>query len=331
MYGPTETTVWSGVSRVKSGDGPVTIGPPIANTRFYVVDRAGRLSPIGVPGELWIGGDGVARGYWNDAKQTAEKFIRDPFSHDPEAHVYRTGDLVRALPSGQFEFLGRLDTQVKVRGFRIETSEVELALAQHDAVHECVVVVREDVPGDKRLVAYFVPGAEPPANSDLRGFVAARLPEYMVPSAFVKLDRLPRTPNGKIDRRALPAVDIGALQGDREYVAPRSPREDTLSRIAAEVLALPRVSVEDSLFDLGADSLHIFRMVARATETGLHLTLKQVLEHRTVAAISADMESRGPIVQKESGPQLVAAARERYRVRRSELLPPEPAVARGSE
>ena len=222
MYGPTETTVWSATSRVEPGPEPVTIGPPIANTQFLVMDRSGRPVPIGVPGELHIGGDGVARGYWKQPGLSAEKFIRNPLDDDQSSLLYKNGDLVRYLPNGRLEFLGRLDSQVKVRGFRIETSEVESAITKFPGVRECVVVAREETPGDKRLVAYIVAAGLTPASSELRRFIAAMLPEYMVPMSFVPLDDLPRTPNGKVDRRRLPAPEMvnaanchGACRGEQ--------------------------------------------------------------------------------------------------------------------
>ena len=237
---------------------------------------------------------------------------------------------MRALPGGQFEFLGRLDTQVKVRGFRIETAEIELALAEHDALRECVVIVREDQPGDRRLAAYFVSADPVPAPGQLRAFLANRLPDYMIPSAFVSLPALPRTPNGKIDRRALPAPDANDIECERVGVPPRNPCEVALARIAADVLGLKEISVEDSLFDLGADSLHIFRIVARAAEEGMQLTLKQVLELRHIAAIAADVERRGTAEPKDRGPALVAAARESYRVRRSDIAFGDASLSQGT-
>ncbi len=319
MYGPTETTVWSAVAQVENAADSVPVGRPIANTQFYVVDRARQLAPIGVPGELLIGGEGVARGYWNDPKQTAEKFIQDTFGNNPNARLYRTGDLVRYLPDGRLEFLGRMDTQVKVRGFRIETAEVESAIGEHRAVKECVVVAREDVPGDRRLVAYVVPNDASFDTRELRGVVASKLPEYMVPSVFVPLPELPRTANGKINRKALPAVSGDAALSERDYVAPRNPREEKLASICAQVLSLKRVSVEESLFDLGADSLQIFRVVARAVDAGINLSLKQILTHRTVAAIAADVERVGNVGSSNGGPQLAPAPRDQYRVRKSQL------------
>jgi acyl-coenzyme A synthetase/AMP-(fatty) acid ligase len=209
MYGPTETTIWSATSRVEPGDEPVTLGPPICNTQFYVLDKNSQVLPIGVAGELYIGGDGVARGYYNKPELTAERFAPDPFSRNPAARLYKTGDLVRYRPDGRLEFLGRLDNQVKVRGFRIELGEIESALARHSAVRECVVVAQEEEPGVKRLVAYLVADDnQKPASDDLRRCVATHLPEYMVPSIFVFVPSLPRTPNGKVDRKALASLDV---------------------------------------------------------------------------------------------------------------------------
>src|SRR5439155_9696102 len=193
LYGPTETTVWSATHRVTNAEGPIPIGRPIANTHLYVLDRQLNPAPIGVPGELYIGGDGVARGYFNRPELTADKFVADPFSDRPCAKLYRTGDLARYLPDGNVQFLGRADFQVKVRGFRIELGEIEAVLAQHPAVQQAVVMAREDVPGDKRLVAYVVT-RQNAGSSELRAHLKKDLPDYMVPSAFVTMDSLPLTP-----------------------------------------------------------------------------------------------------------------------------------------
>jgi amino acid adenylation domain-containing protein len=314
MYGPTETTVWSATSRVGPGGGPVTIGPPIDNTEFYVVDGGGRPVPLGIPGELLIGGDGVALGYWKRPELTAEKFIADTFRPGPGRRLYRTGDLVRWRPDRTLEFLGRLDYQVKVRGFRIETGDVEHALKQFPGVKECVVVAREDAPGEKQLVAYYVANGTAPAAGGLRQHLSGLLPGYMVPSAFVLLSALPQTPNGKVDRKALPAP--GGDSRGKEPVAPRTPTEQKLAAICAEVLKVKQVGVEDSLFDLGMDSLQVFQIVARANDAGLRLTPKQVLTGQTVAAICRDIETAGPAGERGEGPKVVAVSRDRYRVQR---------------
>jgi amino acid adenylation domain-containing protein len=322
MYGPTETTVWSATSQVEPGPGPVAIGPPIANTEFYVLDEQCRPVPVGVAGELHIGGDSVANGYWNRPDLTKEKFIPDPFRPGDGRRLYRTGDLVRHRPDGSLEFLSRLDTQVKVRGFRIETAEVEHVLKQYPGVRACVVVAREDTPGDRRLVAYLVAAPPTPAAGALRDFIAAKLPAYMVPSAFVMLDALPQTPNGKIDRKALPAPQHQAAP-PRDRVPPRTPHEQTLAAICAEVLASQEVGVHDSLFDLGADSLQVFQIVARANDAGLGLTPRHILARRTVAAICDELDRAGPATARVEGPRLAAVSRDRYRKQRSRLTAPE--------
>jgi amino acid adenylation domain-containing protein len=320
MYGPTETTVWSATSRVEPGEGPVTIGPPIANTQFFVVDGSGQPVPIGVPGELLIGGDGVARGYWKKPQLSVEKFIRNSLDPaDRSSHLYKTGDQVRYLPNRQLEFLGRLDSQVKVRGFRIETSEVESVIIGFLGVRDCLVVAREDTPGDKRLVAYVVLEGSALARAELRRFITSKLPEYMVPTSFVALDALPRTPNGKIDRRRLPAPEMGNGQSVPEYVAAKSPRERDLAEICAKVLHLDRVSVEDSLFDLGADSVHLFQVIARASEVGITLTPTQILSGRSVSRIVAELERSQAEMQVSATPELVPVSRDRYRTQRSSL------------
>jgi amino acid adenylation domain-containing protein len=256
LYGPTETTIWSAVLKVKPGDGPVPIGPPIANTQIYVLDVHLQPVPVGVPGELYIGGAGLARGYLHQPELTAEKFVPHPFSPEPGARLYRTGDLARYRPDGTLEFLGRLDQQVKLRGFRIELGEIEACLCQHPAVREGVVTAREDVPGERRLVAYVVANQAPaPPLSDLRRFLQATLPDYMVPTAFVFLDTLPLTPNGKVDRRALPAPEGGRPELDATYVAPRSEVEQSIAAVWQELLHIDRVGLHDNFFDLGGHSL----------------------------------------------------------------------------
>ena len=227
VYGPTESTTfatWQRVDRVAEGAGAVPIGRPLANTTAYVLDRWLQPVPLEARGELYLGGDGLAWGYWRRPDLTAERFVPNPFPRlqaEAGSRLYRTGDVVRRLPDGTLEYLGRADHQVKVRGFRIEPGEIEAALATHPAVEQAVVMVREAVPGDRRLVAY-VTGAQAPDGRELRAFLATRLPDYMVPAAFVALPALPLTANGKVDRRALPAPE-GPAEDGAAYVAPRTP------------------------------------------------------------------------------------------------------------
>ena len=263
MYGPTETTIWSSTETVDPSDDAVSLGRPVANTDLFVVDRALQPVPVGVPGELLIGGKGVVRGYWEREELTAERFIGHPVT--PGARVYRTGDLVRYRPDGRLDFLGRLDHQVKVRGHRIELGEIETLLAEHAGVREAVVVAREDVPGDKRLVGYVVlDGPLADSESVLRDGLRVKLPEWMVPQHVVVLDELPRTPNGKTDRKRLPAPDVAASSS--EYVAPASEIEEILAEVWQEVLRRPEVGVEDNFFDLGGHSLLTVRVQSMLRE-----------------------------------------------------------------
>ena len=256
LYGPTETTIWSVISKVESEEGLISIGRPIANTQVYILDRHLQPVPIGVPGELHIGGAGLARGYLNRPELTEEKFIPNPFSHQEEARLYKTGDLARYLPDGSIEYLGRIDYLVKIRGFRIELGEIEAVLSQHPAVLQTVVIAREDVPGDQRLVAYLVPNQEPaPRISDLRRFLKQKLPDYMVPSAFVILKALPLTPNGKVDRRALPAPQGERPQMEAAYEMPQTDAELLIAAIWQEILHVEQVGIHDNFFDLGGHSL----------------------------------------------------------------------------
>src|SRR3990172_5603493 len=267
VYGPTESTTfasWYLVQEVPEGAITIPIGRPISNTQVYLLDSHLEPVPVGVPGEMYIGGDGLARGYLNRPELTADKFIPNPFSEGPGERLYKTGDLARYLPDGDIEFLGRIDHQVKIRGFRVEPGEIEAVLGGHPAVREVVVMAREDVPGDKRLVAYVVPvQGQAPAAIELRHFLKERLPEYMVPSAFVMLDMLPLTPNGKVDRRALPKPDGLHAETDESYVAPRTPMEKFIAEIWQEALGVDRVSVHDNFFDLGGHSLLSIKVISR--------------------------------------------------------------------
>jgi amino acid adenylation domain-containing protein len=256
MYGPTESTIWSTVYPVDWSHKAVPVGRPIGNTRIYILDRYLHPVPIGVPGELCIGGAGVARGYINRPELTDEKFIPDAFSEEAGARIYKTGDLARYLPDGNIELLGRIDYQVKVRGYRIELGEIEAVLKEHPTVRDCVVLAREDVPEEKRLVGYVVCSASPsPTTSELRSFLQQKLPDYMIPGAFVFLETLPLTPNRKVDRRALPAPDAARPWLEAFFVAPQSGIEKILAGIWVGVLGLERVGIYDNFFDLGGHSL----------------------------------------------------------------------------
>ncbi|WP_280138221.1 non-ribosomal peptide synthetase [Streptomyces sp. TP-A0874] len=284
VYGPTETTIWSTAAVLDGTPGTPPIGEPILNTLVYVLDGALRPVAPGVPGELYIAGEGLARGYLGRPGLSAERFTADPYGR-PGSRMYRTGDVVRWRADGRLEYLGRTDFQVKVRGFRIELGEIETVLVQHPLVAQAAVVVREDQPGVKRLAGYVVPAeGGPAASSDLREHVAEVLPEYMVPAAFVTLDALPLTPNGKLDRKALPAPDFSLLSTGQ---APRTPREELLCRLFAEVLGLEQVSVDDNFFALGGDSIVSIQLVNRARQVGLVLTPREVFQHKTVEALAA--------------------------------------------
>jgi non-ribosomal peptide synthetase component F/aryl carrier-like protein len=288
-YGPTECVVTSTVFEASVGglDGCgewVPIGSPLPGTRVYVLDGWGDLAPIGVVGELFVGGLGVARGYLGRAGLTADRFVPDPFCGVAGARMYRTGDLARFLPDGSLEFRGRVDDQVKIRGFRIELGEVETVLAGHGSVHEVAVAAREFGAGDVRLVAYVVarPGSVPVVQ-ELRRFLAARLPEYMIPAAFVMVDRMPATPSGKLDRGALPMPDGVRPVLERGYAPPRTEVERTLARIWSEVLQVDQVGIHDNFFDLGGDSITLLRAVGEMQANGVGASLRTLYTAPTIA------------------------------------------------
>jgi aspartate racemase len=307
-YGPTETTTFAccyPAGPLSGSRDSLPIGGPIANTRVYVLDLHLNPAPVGVPGELYIGGDGLARGYLDRPALTAEHFVPDPFGAEPGSRLYRTGDRVRWLPEGVLEFLGRLDQQVKVRGYRIEPTEVEAALGEHPAVREAAVVAQEDPIGEKYLVAYVVPreeGGSLPAG-ELRRFLQGRLPGYMVPAAFVVLRALPLTANGKLDRAALPtpAPSAGAgLELDAAFVAPRTTAETVLAAIWAESLGVSRVGIHDDFFALGGHSLLATQVVSRIRDKlGAEVPLRLFFERPTVAGLAGviDQAMDGPGVE----------------------------------
>ena len=295
LYGPTEAAVdatWWPCPR-EGGENVVPIGRPIANARTYVLDSQNRPVPIGVPGELFIGGAGLARGYLGDPGLTAARFVADPFAGEPGARMYRTGDACRWRADGALEFLGRLDQQVKVRGYRIEMGEVEAALASAPGVLEAAVAVRDDPAGDRRLVAFLAadPEAGPPAVDRLRRHLKGRLPEYMIPSAFVPVAALPRTPTGKLDRRALPSASAVPLgRASRPFVAPGTPLEEALADHWREVLRLDRVGVDDDFFELGGSSIQAALLVNRLQDAlGRPISTIALFEAPTVAALARDL------------------------------------------
>jgi len=287
LYGPTETTVWSAAHRIVRDEAVIPIGRPIANTQIYILDAHLRPTPLGAPGELFIGGAGVARGYLNRPELNADKFLPDPFRTESSNRMYRTGDLARYRPDGDLEFLGRIDNQVKILGFRIEPEEIEAILGQHPDVRAIAVVVREDAPGEKKLVAWLVPGERPVTVIELRAYAQHRLPAHMVPSAFVIVDSLPQTPNRKIDKKALAALPLAtAVSGQ----APVTSLEETVGNIFRQALQLETVDTHGNFFDLGANSL-VMAQVAIALQETLHreILLTDLFKYPTISALAANL------------------------------------------
>jgi len=316
-YGPTETVVGCCVYEVdKDISGGVPIGRPIANTQLYLLDKHMNQVPGGVIGELYIGGAGLARGYLNRPELTAERFIPDPFAQGPGSRLYKTGDVGRYLPDGHMDFLGRNDHQVKVRGHRIELGEVESVLREYEGVTEGVVTVRESEIGEKLLAAYIVAPQEQACSvSDLQRFMREKLPEYMVPSAFMIIDALPLTHNGKVDMKALPPLVGSRREPEREYVAPLTPAEKLLANIWAQVLRLDRVGIHDNFFGLGGDSIRALQIISRAKKAGLRLTSKQIFQSPTIAELAATAEAGGavrPAQEVVTGPAPLTPIQHRF-------------------
>jgi amino acid adenylation domain-containing protein len=292
LYGPSETTTYSTFTR-RTANGPATIGRPIANTHVYLLDSHMHPVPIGVPGELYIGGAGVARGYLHLPELSSDKFISDPFSKDSGARIYRTGDVARYLPDGNIEFLGRTDNQVKIRGYRIELGEIESVLNQHPAVNECVVVAHDrSSAGERELIGYVIGRHESaPTVSELRCFLQERLPRFMVPSSFVSLNALPLTPNGKIDRNALPPPDGGQPLLDQGFVEPRMEIEELVAQVWREVLKLEKIGIYDNFFELGGHSLLAVQIVSRLRNTfRQEIPLRVFFEAPTMADLTKRIE-----------------------------------------
>jgi aspartate racemase len=292
-YGPTENTTFTCCYPMTSPDqvgNSVWIGKPISNTHVYVLDAEMQPVPLGVTGELYIGGDGLARGYLNRPSFTAERFVPDPFSKTPGGRLFRSGDMVRYLASGNIEFLGRMDQQVKIRGFRIELGEIEAALQEHESVQQAVVTLHEDA-GNKLLVAYVVT-AQAPDASELRAHLKERLPDYMMPASFIYLDELPLTANGKLDRRALPSADLSQVVAN-QFVAPRNDFEERLCAIWAELLPVKRVGIHDNFFMLGGHSLLAIHIITRVREEfQREIPIRRFLEEPTIANLAEVLQEQ---------------------------------------
>lgn len=294
-YGPTEATVVATFGRVAPtlhAETPPSIGRPIANTRIYILDDQLRQVPIGVAGELYIGGAGLAKGYLNRPELTAERFISNPFSDQRDERLYRTGDMARYLPDGQIAFMGRADSQVKIRGYRIEPGEIVSLLNEHATVQASMVVAREDTPGDKRLIAYIVPvsGVEVTASA-LRETLMSRLPDYMIPAAFVLLDAFPLTPNGKVDRAALPAPDAFNMARDEVIAAPQTLVEKRLAGVITSLLGLEQIGIDDNFFLLGGNSLMGTQIIMQVMESfKVELPLRTLFEAPTVRLLAEEIE-----------------------------------------
>jgi amino acid adenylation domain-containing protein len=309
MYGPTETTIWSSTYKVKEMNwSTALIGQPINNTQMYVLDTDKQLVPVGVAGELYIGGEGLARGYLNNPEEAAKRFIPDPFSGRPNARLYATGDMARYLADGNIQYLGRADTQVKVRGFRIELAEIESVLAQYPGLRQAVAVVQQ-TPGDAQIVAYMVGhGQMSPDVSDIRNFIAQSLPEYMLPSFFVWLDHLPLTPNGKVDRRALPIPSREI--GPEKCELPGDELEQQLLGIFGSVLGLQSAGVTDDFFRLGGHSLTAGQLIARVRNSfGVELPVRAVFEKPTVRSLAVEIRRAQVTGEKMRTPALHKRAR----------------------
>ncbi len=289
-YGPTETTITATTFEIPPNyhGQRVPIGRPCANRRLYVVDAYGNLTPVGLPGELYIGGDALAKGYLHRPELTARQFIPNPFDSEGDARCYRTGDRVRFLPDGNLEFLGRIDFQVKIRGFRIELSEIENVIESHPEIKESAVAVFEAQTGDKRLVAYFVCQKPQAVTVDsLKKFLKAKLPDYMIPSVFMELDALPMDASGKIDRKSLPKPDLSRAGLQVDYVAPRTPTEETLAEIVKEVLNVDKVGIKDNFFELGGHSMLATQAISRIREQfGVEVSLRSIFENPTVEGLA---------------------------------------------
>ncbi|MEH2411053.1 amino acid adenylation domain-containing protein [Nostoc sp.] len=317
LYGPSEDTTYSTFAWIQKGASNILpIGRPINNTQIYLLDQDLQPVPVGVPGQLHIGGDGLARGYLNRPELTAEKFIPNPFSEQPTTRLYKTGDLARYLPNGEIEYIGRIDHQVKVRGFRIELGEIEAFISQHPAVRETVVIVRSDSADLQRIVAYVVLETEQTLTiTELRSFLELKLPNYMMPAAFVMLEALPLTPNGKIDRKALTRLELTQLLSESDFTAPSTPIEEILAGIWAEVLGIDKVGIHDNFFELGGHSLLATRVISQVRQVfQQELPLRRLFEQATIAGLAKDIAKTRKVSLGLEAPKI-------ERISRSQKLP----------
>ncbi|WP_027568239.1 hybrid non-ribosomal peptide synthetase/type I polyketide synthase [Bradyrhizobium sp. URHA0013] len=317
MYGITETTVHVTYRPLSAEDIALEarslVGTPIPDLRLYLLDARQRPVPAGVTGEIYVGGAGVAGGYLGRPELSAERFVVDPFAAAADATMYKSGDLARILSTGDIEYLGRADAQLKIRGFRIEPGEIEVALVEHPAVQQATVVVRKD-DGSAKLIAYYVAKqGNSVAPADLRQYLQDKLPAHMIPHACVLIDAVPLTINGKVDQKRLPIPDLGGAIKSSEYVAPKTAQEQSLAGIVCEILKLERIGITDNLFELGADSLHVFQITSRAAKAGLQITPKLVLQKRTISAVLAELAQGKPVAQSQT---IIPVERNLYRVKR---------------
>jgi amino acid adenylation domain-containing protein/non-ribosomal peptide synthase protein (TIGR01720 family) len=294
-YGPTESTVCTTIALIKDPQQKPPIGKPLGNFQVYILDPCLNPVPIGINGELYIGGEGLAKGYLGQPELTNSKFISNPFNDNPASRLYKTGDIVRYLADGNIDFMGRIDHQIKIRGFRIELGEIETVLSQHPQVQEGIVIAREDELGVKRLSAYVIPVTQQLTQQELRQFLQDKLPNYMIPAFLMLLDSFPMTPNGKVDRRALPIPEID-LHELENYIAPSTDTEKILIAIWQEILGLKKISINDNFFELGGDSILGIQIIAKANQAGLQITPKQLFSHQTIAQL-ATVTEKAPVTQ----------------------------------
>ncbi|MGQ0585170.1 MAG: non-ribosomal peptide synthetase, partial [Reyranella sp.] len=320
LYGPTETALYSSGHEMQAGEPDVTVGKPLANTQLYVLDDRDHIAPPGAAGNLFIGGDGLAKGYFDRSDLTAQYFRSVSLAGRPPKRLYRTGDLARLLPSGEFELLGRVDRQVKLRGFRIELEEIENVLRQMPGVRDCAVLLRTDAGPEPVLVAYVVAtdGARP---VEFSAYLANRLPDYMVPARWVGFETLPLTPNGKVDRNALPAPGPAAAATAPADSPPRTPLETRITAVWASVIGLPQVGIHDPLFALGADSLQVFRIATQLERAGIAVSARDLMKNPTVATLAQGLDGRPAVPRDVAATKAPALADFRHGARRRTLAP----------